>query len=242
MTSTDRATSTGPPSPANVACAGRPIVPGEGVRRRCRGAAHALRRRVRARSRPDRATPSTPRPEEALPGETAMISLLDTIGPAIWRASWQGAVLALLVVLLLRCLGERLSPRWRFLLWGVVLTRLLLVATPVSPWSVFNLARWDPQASTRRVPRHDDASLTAVPHRADSIAGHRRTERRIATRPPTSAAEYPSGPCGHSFRDAVLSLRRPRGPSCLPSMADPAPYPSRESWCRSGWQAASCWG
>ena len=50
-----------------------------------------------------------------------MITLLDTIGPAIWRASWQAAVIGVLVVLLLRCFGERLSPRWRFLLWGVVL-------------------------------------------------------------------------------------------------------------------------
>ena len=55
-----------------------------------------------------------------------MITVLDTLGPAIWRASWQAAALAVLVVLLLRCFGERLSPRWRFLMWGVVLTRLLL--------------------------------------------------------------------------------------------------------------------
>ncbi|MEX2142623.1 MAG: hypothetical protein WD894_25440 [Pirellulales bacterium] len=47
-----------------------------------------------------------------------MITLLDSIGPAIWRASWQAAALALLVLLLLRCLGERLSPRWRFWLGG----------------------------------------------------------------------------------------------------------------------------
>ena len=76
-----------------------------------------------------------------------MITVLDTLGPAIWRASWQAAALAVLVVLLLRCCGERLSPRWRFLMWGVVLTRLLCVATPVSPWSVFNLVPRNPEAS-----------------------------------------------------------------------------------------------
>jgi bla regulator protein blaR1 len=80
-----------------------------------------------------------------------MTTLLDTAGPAIWRASWQAAALAILVALLLRCLGERLAPRWRFLLWGVVLTRLLVVATPVSPWSVFNLARWDSGADERPI-------------------------------------------------------------------------------------------
>lgn len=68
-----------------------------------------------------------------------MIGLLETAGPAIVRASWQGSVLALGVGLLLWSLGERIAPRWRFLLWGVVLARLLVVATPVSPWSLFNL-------------------------------------------------------------------------------------------------------
>ncbi len=58
-----------------------------------------------------------------------MIALLDTIGPAICRASIQAAALAILVVLLVRCCGDRLSPRWRFLLWSVVLARLLFVAT-----------------------------------------------------------------------------------------------------------------
>ena len=44
-----------------------------------------------------------------------MITLLDTVGPAVLRASWQAAVLALVVMLLLRLLGERISPRWRYL-------------------------------------------------------------------------------------------------------------------------------
>jgi beta-lactamase regulating signal transducer with metallopeptidase domain len=101
-----------------------------------------------------------------------MITLLDTLGPAIWRASWQAAALALLVVLLLRCFGERLSPRWRFLLWGVVLARLLFVATPVSPWSVFNLVRWNPEANARPISeREADATFNPAPHRSDSPTG-----------------------------------------------------------------------
>src|SRR5439155_7984834 len=116
--------------------------------------------------------PSTARSEEAATGETDMITLLDTIGPAIWRASWQAAALALLVVLLLRCFGERLSPRWRFLMWGLVLTRLLFVATPVSPWSMFNLVPGNPQASARPIAqRPADAQFTPAPHRADSTTG-----------------------------------------------------------------------
>jgi hypothetical protein len=36
----------------------------------------------------------------------------------------KAGALAILVGLLLRCFGDRLAPRWRFLLWGVVLARL----------------------------------------------------------------------------------------------------------------------
>lgn len=92
-----------------------------------------------------------------------MISLLDTLGPAIWRASWQGVVLALLVAVLLRGLGDRLAPRWRYLLLGVVLTRLLLVVTPISPWSVFNLAHWNREPGARSIAqRGADASFAPV--------------------------------------------------------------------------------
>src|SRR5262249_12716250 len=101
-----------------------------------------------------------------------MITLLDTLGPAIWRASWQAAALAILVVLLLRGLGERLAPRWRFLLWGDGLTRLLLVSTPGRPGSGFNLDRWHPEASAGPTASHEaDAAVTPVPHGSDSTAG-----------------------------------------------------------------------
>src|SRR5580704_17098085 len=98
-----------------------------------------------------------------------MITLLDALGPAIWRASWQAAALAVLVVLLLRCLGERLSPRWRFLLWGVVLARLLFVATPASSWSAFNLVRWNPEATAWPIDQHVlNVRFRPVAHRPDS--------------------------------------------------------------------------
>ena len=69
-----------------------------------------------------------------------MIQMVDSIGSALWRASWQGVVLAILVGLLIACLGNRLTPKWRYLLWGVVVARLLLVMAPQSSWSLFNLA------------------------------------------------------------------------------------------------------
>lgn len=89
-----------------------------------------------------------------------MLTFLDTIGPAIWRASWQATVLAVGVALLLRCCGERLAPRWRFLLWTVVLVRLLCVVTPGSPWSIFNVTQMQSAAEAQV---DTDSALPARP-------------------------------------------------------------------------------
>ena len=108
-----------------------------------------------------------------------MITLLDSIGPAIWRASWQAVALALVVMLLLRGFGDRMSPRWRFLLWSVVLTRFLFVATPGSPWSAFNIVHWTPAANTWPIAQPEIAkSLTVAPQRSASIFNP--TERDVA--------------------------------------------------------------
>src|ERR1700730_4678912 len=87
-----------------------------------------------------------------------MVTLLDTIGPAVWRASWQGAAVALFIALILRCFGERISPRWRYLFWCVVVVRLVIVATPASPWSVFNLVAWNQEANVAS-DRHGSESI-----------------------------------------------------------------------------------
>ncbi|HZL90482.1 MAG TPA: M56 family metallopeptidase, partial [Pirellulaceae bacterium] len=128
-----------------------------------------------------------------------MITLLETSGPAIWRASWQAAALALLVGLLLWWCGDRLSPRWRFLLWGVVLTRLLLVTTPVSPWSLFNLVRWNPEASAQRIAQHRaDATFTPVPRGSEATTGAYETKvapsRAAGSAPESSMAQAGAPP------------------------------------------------
>lgn len=55
-------------------------------------------------------------------------------------ASWQASVLVGLVLLIRVVLGDLLPARARYLLWGVVLTRLLVPVFPASDFSVFNLA------------------------------------------------------------------------------------------------------
>jgi len=59
--------------------------------------------------------------------------------PSLLKASWQGAVLILLVLAVQWAFGRRLNPRWRHGLWLLVLIRLALPWTIPSPVSLFNL-------------------------------------------------------------------------------------------------------
>ena len=143
-----------------------------------------------------------------------MITLLDTMGPAIWRASWQAAALALVAVLLVRYFGERLSPRWRFLLWGVVLTRLLFVATPASPWSAFNLVRWNPESSAQPFARHEaGARFPAAGHRMGSTTGPDETNvespRVAGSAPESSTAQVSASRQTPSLSSGVAMERTP---------------------------------
>jgi beta-lactamase regulating signal transducer with metallopeptidase domain len=57
----------------------------------------------------------------------------------VQRASVQAALLVLLILIVQWVLRDRLTPRWRYALWMIVLARLALPWTPSSPMSVFNL-------------------------------------------------------------------------------------------------------
>ena len=68
-----------------------------------------------------------------------MSELFDSLGPILWRVTWQSALLALAVGVVISAFRERIAPRWQYALWSVVLLRLVLVITPSTPWSAFNL-------------------------------------------------------------------------------------------------------
>jgi beta-lactamase regulating signal transducer with metallopeptidase domain len=61
------------------------------------------------------------------------------LGSLMWRASWQGAILAVVVLALIALLGRWLTPAWRYGLWLVVLARLALPVVPTASWSVWRL-------------------------------------------------------------------------------------------------------
>ena len=67
-------------------------------------------------------------------------SLAGRLLEILWRASWQAALLAGMVLIVQWLLRGRLSARWRYNLWLLVLLRLLIPVTPQSSLSVFNLS------------------------------------------------------------------------------------------------------
>ena len=129
-----------------------------------------------------------------------MTALFDSVGPALWRASWQAAVLAIAVFLLLQLCGERMTPAWRYRLWCVVILRLLLVVTPASSWSVFNLVAGRPERAERQIAEHAPDSPIIDPRAAlrihpdissDRLPNSKPAELPVAAQQP-SAAQTPA--------------------------------------------------
>src|SRR5271170_566469 len=60
---------------------------------------------------------------------------------AVLDASWQGSLVILLILAIRPLLGLRVPARWRYLLWTLVLVRLLVPAfiLPRSPASLQNI-------------------------------------------------------------------------------------------------------
>ena len=80
---------------------------------------------------------------------------------SLLKASWQAAVLILLVLGAQWALGRRLAPRGRYALWLLVAARLALPWTVPSPLSLFNVVKM-PQA----VPTH---AISALPGAGASV-------------------------------------------------------------------------
>ncbi len=69
------------------------------------------------------------------------LSSLVSAAEAVFKSSWQAAVLIVIVFGLQAALRTWLSARWRFALWYLVLARLVIPVFPGSPLSLFNYAQ-----------------------------------------------------------------------------------------------------
>jgi beta-lactamase regulating signal transducer with metallopeptidase domain/5-hydroxyisourate hydrolase-like protein (transthyretin family) len=128
----------------------------------------------------------------------APLAFLETVMALLVHASWQAAILGLLVFLVARALRGRLEARWPFCLWLVVLARLALLVAPPAPWSLFQAAPWSfaPPATNSSQARVTDvidvednsvaigaAATEGSPSLATPIEGNR--EESYALVPPT---------------------------------------------------------
>ncbi len=62
--------------------------------------------------------------------------MTDAIFQVLLTATWQSMLLAMLVLLIVLLFRERLAPRFRYLLWCIVLFRLALPILPATSWGV----------------------------------------------------------------------------------------------------------
>ncbi len=143
------------------------------------------------------------------------LALLDRAIPLLWRATWQATMLIALILVVRAILGARLSPGWRFALWGLVLARLLSPAIPAGPFSVFRLTTamdtlwqpvrdrpaphpsavaesWDQDRASRTRPPVYRASLSVRSPLATAPAGEPAMEPASLAMEPASLATAPA--------------------------------------------------
>ena len=120
---------------------------------------------------------------------------IETFFGWLLRASWQAAALAILVLAAQTVFRKKLSARWRYALWLLVVARLALPVSPPSPMSIFNYAR------------------------LDRLAG--KTFSRQVEPPPPLSAPNPSQP----GRAAVLRSPDPSHSVSAPAIAATPPPP-----------------
>src|SRR5687767_13240954 len=115
--------------------------------------------------------------EAAVAAAEAMGPAAETLLATLWRASWQAALIALVLLVLQWLLRDRLAARWRHALWLLVFARLAMPVLPASPTSAFNLV---------------DASTLAGRARDSHAAGRSPMSRATTTTATTAAPSSPS--------------------------------------------------
>jgi bla regulator protein BlaR1 len=119
------------------------------------------------------------------------------------RASWQAAVLTVLVLCVQFCLRKRLDGRWRHLLWFLVLARLVMPWSPPSPVSLFNYVHFERLPAVAAQPQVTPAPVqTAGPARVTD------PEVSAPALPTPDVHPSPQGRPSSSCWSTALSRRR----------------------------------
>ncbi len=126
--------------------------------------------------------------------------LCRSLADVLLQASWQAAMLAVVILLAQRLLRRWLTPTWRHALWLILVARLLLPLALVSAWSLFNLTPdWRGLTAARRT------GLSSPPRMTSSGAPPGGVQ---ASTPAPAAAPDPRGTAatrGHSRWPAIAT-------------------------------------
>lgn len=172
---------------------------------------------------------------------SVVASWVQWLSAGVLRATWQASVLIVVVLAVQWALRRRLSSRWRYNLWLLVVVRLMLPVTPASPVSVFNLVRVSPKV---HAPPADvaetairDIQILPIPSPATRAPAHASdlplAASRITTIPPppppksldwhvVAAYVWLGGALVILARIAFASVRLARRVRTLDPITDPA--------------------
>jgi len=131
---------------------------------------------------------------------TSAIGLLQTTAAWVWEASWQGTLVAGLVMTAQWMFRRQLSARWRNALWFLVFARLLMPALPRAEFSAYN---WLPQKAAVAVAEVAVRAPEGGAHSRQSAAAPRGMEQP-GYRPPAIPA--PGGIAGRAAESRPIPL------------------------------------
>src|SRR6185436_16968827 len=164
-----------------------PLIPLPRLRRRGRARPGAFPETIRPLQRGNRRIEKDPRA-----GGTMNFSLT-TSGELLLRASWQAGILAVIIFVAQWLAASRISARWRYNLWMLVVLRLLLPIVPSTQWSVHNwiaLPKKSPQQIPQQAQPIADLSVIALESAAEPIPLQPSPPRLISKPPPKTWRDY----------------------------------------------------
>jgi bla regulator protein BlaR1 len=80
----------------------------------------------------------------------------------VWSVSAMAAVTVVLILLMQRVLNKRLKPRWHYLMWLLVIVRLVLPWSPESEFSIYNWISYADSVHTITSVSHEEMASAAV--------------------------------------------------------------------------------
>jgi bla regulator protein BlaR1 len=125
-------------------------------------------------------------------------STFENVLKGLAHASWQAAVLGILVLVTTWLFRSWLTARWRFALWLVVVVRFALPITMAAGWSLFSLFQQSPPAQV----------VMDVPQASTSIS-ERSTTEVVLVKPLDKQATVPSLPSVEEIPGTVEPPQQP---------------------------------